>query len=131
MPMQIFFASMDPLVCPVLNHAVYVEMFGTQGSWQKSFDWKSTRRFAEYLEIIFASSHSKAARAGRLGTHCLRKGPSSYVSRFGLFSIGFPSVAAGGLARSRWILILMWTCHIRMQKLRVFFAAPGGPVSIL
>jgi hypothetical protein len=31
MPMQILFASMDPLVCPVLNLAVYVEMFGTQG----------------------------------------------------------------------------------------------------
>jgi hypothetical protein len=31
MPTQILFASMDPLVCPVLNHAVYVEMIGMQG----------------------------------------------------------------------------------------------------
>ncbi len=35
MPTQIFFASMDPLVCPVLNLAVFVEMFGMQG-----FGWK-------------------------------------------------------------------------------------------
>jgi hypothetical protein len=41
MPTQIFFASMDPLVCPVLNLAVYVEMFGTQGLGQIFFDWKS------------------------------------------------------------------------------------------
>ena len=31
MPTQIFFASMDPFICPVLNLAVYVDMFGTQG----------------------------------------------------------------------------------------------------
>ncbi len=66
MPTQIFFASMDPLVCPVLNLAVYVEMFGMQGSGWKLFDWESTRKFAEYLEKIFASSHFKAARAGKL-----------------------------------------------------------------
>jgi hypothetical protein len=31
----LFFASMDPLACPVLNLAVYIEMFGTQGLGQK------------------------------------------------------------------------------------------------
>jgi hypothetical protein len=35
MPMQVFFASMDPLVRPVLNLAVYVDMFGMQGLGQK------------------------------------------------------------------------------------------------
>ncbi len=48
------------------------------------FDWKSTCRFAEYLEKLFASSHFKAARAGKLGTHSLRKGASTYASQFGL-----------------------------------------------
>jgi hypothetical protein len=34
---------------------------------------------------LFASSHFKAARAGKLGTHhSLRKGPSTYASWFGL-----------------------------------------------
>ncbi len=84
MPTQIFFALMDPLVCPVLNLAVYVELFGTQGSGRKFVDWKSTCKFTEYLEILFASSHFKAARAGKLGTNSLHKGPSTYVSQFGL-----------------------------------------------
>jgi hypothetical protein len=82
MPTQFFFASMDPLVCPVLNFAVYVEMLGTQGWGRKIFDWKSTCRFAEYLEKLFAGSHFKAARVGKLGTHSLRKGPSTYASKF-------------------------------------------------
>jgi hypothetical protein len=63
----------------ISSHISRREGFG----WKLS-DWKSTCRFAKYLEIIFASFHFKAARAGKLGTHCLCKGPSSYVSRFGL-----------------------------------------------
>jgi hypothetical protein len=59
-------------------------MFGTQGSGRKILDWKSPCRFTEYLEKLFASSHFKAARAGKLGTHSLHKGPSSYTSQFGL-----------------------------------------------
>jgi hypothetical protein len=35
MPMQIFFAPINPRVCPVLNLAVYIEMFGTQGLGRK------------------------------------------------------------------------------------------------
>ncbi len=90
MPTQFFFASMDPHVCPVLNLAVKVEMFGTQGLGRKSFDWKSTRRFAEYLEKLFTSSHFKAARLGKLGTHSLRKGPSTYASCWPFKGLDFP-----------------------------------------
>ena len=122
---------MDPRLCPVLNLAVYLEMFGTQGSGWKNFDWKSTCRFAEYLEILFASSHFKAARAGKLGTNSLHKGPSTYVSQFGLLRDWFSSVATGGLERSRWMFILMWACHILMQKLQVFFVGLGDRVSML
>ncbi len=57
--------------------------FGTQGLGWKMFDWKSTCRFSEYLDKLFASSHFKAVRTGKLGTHSLRKGPSTYASRFG------------------------------------------------
>ena len=84
MPTQIFFASMDPLVCPVLNLAVYVEMFGTQGVGNNIFHGRNTRRFAEYLEKLIESSHFQAVREGKLGTHSLRKGPLTYASRFGL-----------------------------------------------
>jgi hypothetical protein len=130
MPTQIFFASIDRLACPVLNLALYVEMFGTQGLGRIFFDWKSPCRFAEYLEKLFASSHFKAARAGKLGTHSLRKGPSTYASWFGLLRDWMSLHGHQRLARSRWIFILMWTCHIPMQKLRVFFAAYGDPVSM-
>jgi hypothetical protein len=83
MPTQIFFVSMDPLVCPFLNLAVYVEMFGTQG---KYFDWKSTHSFSEYLEKLFACFRFKAVRVGRLETPSLCKGTLTYTSRFGLLS---------------------------------------------
>ena len=84
MPTQILFASMDPLVCPYLNLAVYVEMFGTGGLGGEIFDCKSTRNFTNYLEKLFASPFFKAVREGMVGSHSLRKGPSTYASRYGL-----------------------------------------------
>ena len=84
MPTQIFFASMDPLVCPVLNLAVYVEMFGTEGVGKNIFEGSTPSRFADYLDRLILSSRFHAVRAGKLGTHSLRKGPSTYASRFGL-----------------------------------------------
>ena len=84
MPTQILFASMDPLVCPYLNLAVYVEMFGTGGLGRKIFDCKSTRNFTNYLEKLFSSPFFKAVREGMVGSHSLRKGPSTYASRYGL-----------------------------------------------
>ena len=84
MPTQIFFASMDPLVCPVLNLAVYVEMFGMHGVGNNIFHANNTRRFVEYLKKMIASSDFHALRVGKIGTHSLRKGPSTYASRFGL-----------------------------------------------
>ena len=84
MPTQILFGSMDPLVCPLLNLAVYVEMFGTRGFGRKIFDCKSTRGFTDNLEKLFSSSFFVAVKAGYVGSHSLRKGPSTYASRFGL-----------------------------------------------
>jgi len=75
---------MDPFICPVLNLAVYVEMFGTQGVRNNIFHGRNTRRFVEYLEKLIESPHFQAVREGKLGTHSLRKGPSTYASRFGL-----------------------------------------------
>ena len=82
MPTQILFGSMDPLVCPLLNLAVYVEMFGTRGFGRKIFDCKSTRNFTNYLEKLFSSPSFKAVREGMVGSHSLRKGPSTYASRY-------------------------------------------------
>ena len=64
MPTQIFFVSMDPLVCPVLNLAVYIKMFGTHGLGSNFFDWKSTCRFAEYLEKIVRKFSFQSSKGG-------------------------------------------------------------------
>jgi hypothetical protein len=82
MPTQIVFASMDPLVCPYLNLAVYVEMFGTRRLGRKIFDCKSTRGFTNYLEQLFLSPFFKVEREELVGSHSLRKGPSTYASRY-------------------------------------------------
>jgi hypothetical protein len=84
MPTQILFVSMDPLVCPYLNLAVYIEMFGTGGLGGEIFDCKSTRNFTNYLEKLCSSPFYKAVREGMVGSHSLRKGPSTYASRYGL-----------------------------------------------
>jgi hypothetical protein len=48
------------------------------------FQGNTIKRFAEYLDKFFASNRFQAVRAGKLGTHSLRKGPSTYASWFGL-----------------------------------------------
>ncbi len=112
-----FFALMDPLVCPVLNLAVYVKMFGMQGPGQKFFIWKSNCRFAEYLEKLFTSSHFKAARKGKLGTHSLCKGPSTYASRFGLLRDWISFRGCWRASKKQVGVYIVWTCRIPMQKL--------------
>ena len=84
MPTQIIFGSMDPLVCPLMNLAVYVEKFGTRGFGRKIFDCKSTRGFTSSLDKLFSSSFFVAVKAGFVGLHSLRKGPLTYASQFGL-----------------------------------------------
>jgi hypothetical protein len=85
MPTQIFFGSMDPLVCPMLNLAVYVEMFFRGNRATPIFNKKrSTRNFSLSLVKLFESRFFKHVRPGKVGTHSLRKGPSTYASRFGL-----------------------------------------------
>jgi hypothetical protein len=39
-------------------------MFGTQGLWWKKIDWKSTRRFAEYLEKIVRKFSFQSSKGG-------------------------------------------------------------------
>ncbi len=75
---------------PVLNLAVFIEMFGMQGFGQKKIDWKSTLGFSEYLDKLLASSHFKAARTRKLGMHSLHKGPSTYACWFGLLRDWIP-----------------------------------------
>jgi hypothetical protein len=75
---------MNPLVCPLLNLAVYVEMFGTRGFGWKIFDCSSTGGFTDNLKKLFSSLYFKSVKLGFVGSHSLCKGPSTYASRFGL-----------------------------------------------
>ncbi len=62
-----------------LHWNVWYARFGAE-----NFDWKSTHRFSDYLGKLFASSHFKAVRTGKLGTLILCKGSSTYASQFDL-----------------------------------------------
>ena len=86
MPTQIYFGSMDPLVCPILNLAIHVEMyFSCSRTRERPIFSKGRKRgFTNYLEKLIASPVFKPVKSGKLGTHSLRKGPSTYAARFGL-----------------------------------------------
>jgi hypothetical protein len=78
--LQIFLALMDPLVCPMLNLAVHVEMFGV-GDGTRIFGQLSKTNI---LDKLFADPRFIALRLGKLGTHSIRKGPTTYLSRCGV-----------------------------------------------
>ena len=82
-PVQMLFGSMDPLICPLLNLAAFLE-FGDGSNSTKLFGSRSNRSVANSLENIFSNPLFKPARPGPLGTHSIRKGSATYASRFGL-----------------------------------------------
>jgi len=86
MPTQIYFGSMDPLVCPILNVAIHIEMYFScdRATKRPIFGSVKKRGFTTYLEKIISSSNFKPVKRGKLGTHSLRKGPSTYSARFGV-----------------------------------------------
>ena len=81
-PTQILIAAMDPIICPLLNLAVYMETFGGHAGGLM-FD-HSKKTTTNLIDEILASSNFRAQRAGRVGTHSFRKGSATYASRFGL-----------------------------------------------
>ena len=80
-PTQILIAAMDPIICPLLNLAVFIETFGSHGGLMFERAKKTTTNL---IDEILASSNFRAQRAGRVGTHSFRKGSATYASRFGL-----------------------------------------------
>ena len=79
-PTQIMFASMDPIVCPLLNLAVFMETVGTEGGLLFG---RSAKTAANFLKQVYSSPLFTSQRPGKLGTHSMRKGPATYASRFG------------------------------------------------
>ncbi len=81
-PTQIIVPSMDPLICPLLNLAVFLELQAPSGT--HLFGDRSNRSVANILDNIFSSDFFTATRHGNLGTHIIRKGAATYASQFGL-----------------------------------------------
>ena len=82
-PIQVLFGSMDPLICPLLNLAAWLE-FGDAATSEKLFGSRSNRSVSNILGRVFSSSLFRAVRPGPLGTHSIRKGAATFASRFGI-----------------------------------------------
>ena len=77
---------MDPLVCPLLNLAVYFECIREDPTSEgKIFPEHPNRGISNFLSAVFESVHFPSSnKIGKLGTHSIRKGAATYASRNGL-----------------------------------------------
>ncbi len=78
-PTQMLFCSMDPLVCPFLNLAMYFE-----SCWEETqsggnlFPKQTNRGISIFLGTIFDSEHFPLAHTvSKLGTHSICKGAAT------------------------------------------------------
>ena len=83
---QFLFASMDLLVCPLLNLVVYFEHIQDEATSEGNlFPEHRSRGISIFLSNIFESKHFPATnKIGKLGTHSIRKGAATYASCNGL-----------------------------------------------
>lgn len=82
-PTQILFASMDPLICPMLHLGIFMETVGTQrGGWLFG---NTNRNTSGILKTILNSRFfTPVFQTGKLGTHSIRKGAATFASRNGI-----------------------------------------------
>ncbi len=83
-PVQMLFGSMDPLICPILNLGVFLEVGGGDNNSSKLFGGCSNQSVSFILDKIFKSDLFIRSKAGPLGTHSIRKGAATYASQNGL-----------------------------------------------
>jgi hypothetical protein len=79
-PTQIMFASMDPIICPLLNLVTMIEVVGTDGDFLFG---RSNKSAAQQLKLVYSSDFFKSQRTGEIGTHSVRKGSATFASRSG------------------------------------------------
>ena len=79
-PTQILFPAMDPIVCPLLNIAILMEMVCSEGGLLFG---KTNKTAANLLKQVYGSHFFTSQRPGKLGTHSMRKGPATFAARFG------------------------------------------------
>ena len=83
-PMQIVFGAMDPLVCPLLNLAAWLEGADNHGLLLLG-SYRTNSAVSNLLDKIFSSELFQRVRTvGLLGTHSICKGAASYAARFGM-----------------------------------------------
>ncbi|KAG1705685.1 hypothetical protein DVH05_003395 [Phytophthora capsici] len=85
-PEQILVGSMDPLLCALLNLAVYLESSCCSISSEFVFENPTDghRVVRKFLQDILDSPRFRKLKKGNLGTHSLRKGAATYGSRSGV-----------------------------------------------
>lgn len=81
-PTQILFGAMDPLICPLLNLAVFLEHeYNASG---RLFCNRSNKSLASLLNSIFNSPFFRKLRDGLLGTHSIRKGAATFLAKLSI-----------------------------------------------
>ena len=89
-PEKIILGSMDVRLCPLLNLAVYLEVYGKISTTPPSdFLFGSPNDGHKVLRNtigkVFNSPDFVKLKEGLLGTHSIRKGAATYASRCGMF----------------------------------------------
>ena len=83
-PTQIVFGAMDPLVCPLLNLAAWLEGGDNHGLLLFG-SYRTNSAVSNLLDKIFSSElFQRVMTVGLLGTHSIPKGAASYAACFGM-----------------------------------------------
>ncbi len=72
---------MDPLICPLLNLAVFLELHAPS---RTHLVCDHSNQSVAYWITIFSSNCFTATHSRNLGTHSILKGAATYASQFGL-----------------------------------------------
>ncbi|KAE9338649.1 hypothetical protein PF008_g11966 [Phytophthora fragariae] len=85
-PEQIVIGSMDPKMCALLNLAVYIESSAnvTSSEFVYGNPKDGDRAVRRFLTNMVKNEAFKKLKAGKLGTHSIRKGSATYATRSGI-----------------------------------------------
>lgn len=82
-PEQIILGSLEPLLCPILNLAVYLETRTHDSPFVFGSPDHGARVVRAAIQEVLDDSRFERTRPGKLLTHSFRKGSATYASRTG------------------------------------------------
>jgi hypothetical protein len=82
-PEQIVFGSLEPLLCPILNLAIYLETRTNDSPFVFGNPSNGHKIVRNALQAAVDDAGFKRMKDGKLGTHSFRKGAATYASRAG------------------------------------------------